>query len=196
MQECFLDCAPETNYGVLAVYEMIPETGKILTECLQEIPTIDAAYFDRSLPIWKQTMVGLAMNGPAELIATAKGVWVSNRGEVLLSNTFGTAENSVRFLEYQNDGARLAVSQTCLNTQGPVRHFLHQIQDGRTTILSGMNRKDPGLLEIFSNASSQRTVSDATTVSSATTEFQKVGEFATGIDVLCLVAMSEKNPQG
>jgi 6-phosphogluconolactonase (cycloisomerase 2 family) len=170
------------THSVIQVYE-ITKTGTILADCLQEIPCIDPSFFDRSLPPWKQTFVGVAANMAAELLATRHGLWVSNRGLKLIA---GRVDNSVRFYEYQDDGARLAY-QTHVDPQGPVRHFAHLESGGggggesSTMILTGMNHKDPGVVETFVKSTS---VSEG--------GFKKVGEAATGLDVLCIVPVPEQ----
>lgn len=160
------------SHSVIQVYEY--SNGRILADCLQEIPSIDPSFFDRSLPPWKQTMAGMATNMASELIATDQGLWVSNRGMVVVA---GRAENSIRFLEYQDQGARL-VAKTRVDTQGPIRHFsLHPTPSGSTMLVTGTNNTDPGLIETF-------TVTNG--------EINKVGELVTGLDTLCLLAVPEE----
>ncbi len=161
------------SHSVIQVYEFC--NGRILADCLQEIPSVDASYFDRALPPWKQTMTGMAINMASELLATDHGLWVSNRGLVLA----GHAENSVRFFEYQEKGARL-VAHTRLDTLGPVRHFciLSTENSSTTTIMAGMNKKGPGVVETF--------------IKTDNGGFKKMGEAVTGLDVLCLLPIPEQ----
>lgn len=160
------------SHSVIQVYEY--SKGRILADCLQEIPSIDPSFFDRTLPPWKQTMAGMATNMASELLATDDGLWVSNRG--LGVRVAGRAENSVRFFEYQDQGARL-VAKTCLDTRGPIRHFLlPTTTPGSTMIITGTNNKEPGVIETFIVTNN---------------EVKKMGEMATGLDTLCLLAVPE-----
>lgn len=159
------------THSVIQVYEL--SKGRILADCLQEIPTMDPSFFDRSPPPWKQKMTGMAANMASELLATEHGVWVSNRGLVVA----GHAENSIRFFEYQEGGARL-IAKTRLDTQGPVRHFcLLPTESSPTTIVAGISKKDPGIVETFAQVNN---------------EFQKVGDAVTGLEVLCILTVPEQ----
>lgn len=84
------------------------------------------------------------------------------------------------FFEYEDDGARL-VYRTHVDTQGPVRHFAHLESGSTTMILTGMNQKDPGAVETFVKSNE------------AEGEYHKVGEAATGLDVLCIVPVQEQS---
>lgn len=160
------------NHNVIQVYE-ITSKGRILVDCLQEIPCIDPAFFDQSPPPWKQTYAGIAINRAAELLSTEDGLWVSNRGIV----AWGKADNHMRCYEYEDDGARLSVKYQ-LTPQGPVRHFAYLEQsDTANKIVTGMNNADPGVVETFVKNESEK--------------FDKVGEATTGMDVLCLIAVPE-----
>lgn len=163
------------SHSVIQVYEYA--NGRILADCLQEIPSIDPSFFDRTLPPWKQTMAGMATNMASELVATEEGLWVSNRGLLPLRGV-GRAENSIRCFDYQDKGARL-VAKTCVDTRGPIRHFLlPPTTPGTTTLMSGTNTADPGVIEIF-------------TVTTNSAEIKKKGEIVTGLDTLCLLALPE-----
>ena len=159
------------THSVIQVYE-ITNQGKILLDCLQEIPAIDPSYFDRSAAPWNQKIAGAAFNMAAELLATPAGLWVSNRGVQFLGN----ADNSMQCYEYQDNGARLVLSSR-LEPQGPVRHFAYCEEGGKTKIVAGMNKADPGLVETF--------------IKTEAGKFEKVGQAATGLDVLCLVVVPE-----
>jgi 6-phosphogluconolactonase (cycloisomerase 2 family) len=154
------------THNVIQVYEITPN-GKIIADCLQEIPCIDASFFDS----WKP--VGLAINGAGEMVATEDGIWVSNRGSTTL---VGRAESSLRFFAYEQGGARLVCEQT-LEVSGPVRHFLHNHKNN--TIYSGVNKETPGLVETF------RKQDDGT--------YQKTGQAAVGMDVMCIAAVEERS---
>jgi 6-phosphogluconolactonase (cycloisomerase 2 family) len=163
------------SHSVIQVYEYA--NGRILADCLQEIPSIDPSFFDRTLPPWKQTMAGMATNMASELVAEEEGLWVSNRGLLPLRGV-GRAENSVRCFDYQDQGARL-VAKACADTRGPIRHFLlPPTNPGTTTLMSGTNNTDPGVIEIF-------------TVTTNGGEIKKRGEIETGLDTLCLLALPE-----
>lgn len=160
------------SHSVIQVYEYAK--GRILADCLQEIPSIDPSFFARSLPPWKQSMAGMAANMASELLATDHGLWVSNRGLVVVA---GQVENSVRFLEYQDNGARLLATRR-VDTRGPIRHFsLPPSNPGSTTIITGTNNQDPGLIETFTVTNN---------------EIKKMGEIVTGLDTLCLLAVPEE----
>jgi 6-phosphogluconolactonase (cycloisomerase 2 family) len=147
------------SHSVIQVYEISPD-GKILADCLQEIPSIDPSYFDSW---WRPT--GLAWNAPAEFVATSEGVLVSNRGLALM----GRAESSIRLFVYDQGGAWLVPKQV-LDVAGPVRHFLmHQ-----NKIYSGVDRQKPGLVETF--------------VKQEDGTYKKTGEAAIGMDVMCIAA--------
>jgi 6-phosphogluconolactonase (cycloisomerase 2 family) len=145
------------THAVLQVYE-ISTDGKLSGDCLQELPTTDEEFANSKMPI------GIAATGPAELVATEDGVWVSNRGVAV----WGRAESSVRHFGYEEDGARL-VPRQALPVAGPVRHFfLHK----NKKIYAGVSSETPGLVETFAKQE------DGT--------YQKVGQAAVGLGVLCI----------
>lgn len=162
--------------SLIQVYEITKE-GKILLDCLQEIPSVDPSFYDQTLPTWKQAMagmaktVGMAYNVAAEFMATKDGLWVSNRGGVLV----GKGDNNMRCFEYQDDGAKL-VLKCQLEPQGPVRHFAYLENGANTKIITGMNMMTDGLVETF-----VKTDKDG--------EFQRVGQAATGLDCMCILTV-------
>jgi 6-phosphogluconolactonase (cycloisomerase 2 family) len=145
------------SHAVLQVYE-ISTDGKLSGDCLQELPSTDEEFANSKLPI------GIALNGPAELVATDDGVWVSNRGVAF----WGRAESSVRHFGYEQDGARL-VPRQALPVAGPVRHFV--VHENKK-IYSGVSGETTRLVETFAKQE------DGT--------YQKVGQAAVGLDVMCI----------
>ncbi|KAL3897801.1 MAG: hypothetical protein SGARI_006835 [Bacillariaceae sp.] len=101
--------------NVLQVYE-IDSNGKIICDCLQELPTIDPAFsYSKRYFGSGSKWTGVALNSAAELYVTEKEVMVSNRA---MKTRFGRGENSIRIFRMEEDGARLVPKQT-LETAGP-----------------------------------------------------------------------------
>eukprot|EP00934_Nitzschia_sp_Nitz4_P000497 Nitzschia sp. Nitz4//scaffold163_size50693//18311//19591//NITZ4_006987-RA/size50693-processed-gene-0.45-mRNA-1//-1//CDS//3329538028//497//frame0 len=161
-------------HSLIQVYEMRRD-GSIVADCLQEVPTVDPSYFDTSKLF---RFVGLAVNAAAEMVATAQGIWVSNRGHKVAGN----AESSVRFFEYQEGGARIANQQVLVSTGGPVRHFA--LMPGGTKIVSGAVQKIPGLVETFQSTSKEAGDTESLGL------FNKTGEATVGMEVFCIVPVT------
>lgn len=172
------------THCLLQVYEISRE-GKILADCLQEIPTIDPAYFQTLR--WN----GMAISAAAELKVTQEGVWVSNRG---MTSPLGRAESSVRVFAYEEGGARLSPAAH-LKTAGPVRHFAfgpsftESDRPDVDKILVGINAKAPGVVEMY------RRIRQGDAGGNGTAQAEKTGEAFVGMDVFCVVPVSE-NPGG
>ena len=119
------------RHSVVQVYELLQ--GRIVADCLQELPTIDPSFFNS----WKPT--GLAWNTATELVATSTGIVISNGCSFQL---LGRAENSLRFFDYTLRGT-LALQQV-MAMDGPVHHFLYCTEK---KILAGVDTG--GVVETF-----------------------------------------------
>lgn len=149
------------SHPILQVYKVDSNKGEITSDCLQEIAVCDESLFGT----WN---VGLANTSPAELVVAKDGVWVSNRGVNL--SPYGRSENGLRFLSYEDNGARLVMKEFIKTKQG-VRHFLLFEEDGK--IISGANLKEPHVLETYTKQEDGK--------------YAKVGEAHVGMDVFCIV---------
>lgn len=150
--------------AVLQVYECDAD-GRIYGDCLQEIPTIDPAYFDGSK--W----TGMSLNAPGELVVTDTEVFVSNRGlKAPTSLLPGRTEESVRIFRLQEEG-RKVVPQQCVETKGPIRHFW--LDKDAKTLFTATHVFEPFVVEKF-----VRQDEDGM--------FAKVGEADVGMEVVCL----------
>jgi 6-phosphogluconolactonase (cycloisomerase 2 family) len=154
---------------VLQVYE-IDRNGKILGDCLQEVPTIDPSYLQNSY-FGSSKWHGISMNAPAELYVTDTEVLVSNR--CLKVPYVGYGESSIRIFQMTDNGAKLVLKQV-LETPASVRHFWKN--EDCTKLFSGINMGTPKVIETFVRDSPNE-------------EFRKVGEANVEMDVMCIAPM-------
>jgi len=152
------------SHNVIQVYE-VKEEGKIIPDCLQELPTLDPDFH-------RHAYKGAAVNMAGEMMATDTGVWVSNRG-MRASEWLGQVENSLRFFRYQENSGLLDPASTAIPTSGPVRHFL--MGKDSQYILAGVSKEEPAV-ELF-RTSGQHTW---------------IGEASTGMDIVGMAARGWK----
>lgn len=157
-------------HSLIQVFE-IDATGKVVPDCLQEIPTTDKAYNSR--------FVGFGINLAADLMVSPEqdGLWVSNRGYKV--GFTGKAGSSLQFLEFQQNGARLDRKRV-VQTAGPVGHFTFATTSEGAGLVVGTCQKSPGWVELFQRKGGN---SDR--------DYEKSKEIATGLSISCLSCIPE-----
>ena len=143
----------------------IDETGKIGSECLQEIKIA-------GVELEKECWIGIGITCASEFQAYDDHLLVSVRG-ISAGGGAGKAEYCVRVLNYVDDGKSLKLAEQ-IETRAAVRHFARQ----GNILWAGMNSNSQPYVQKYAKKSSDDTDSQS---------YELIGEVDVGVDVLCVV---------